>query len=142
MQGAALNAFYSRIQIAPYNVVVIAHEIEGLTKGKKKKIVPTSGTREFSGNVAKYFKHVVYAELKNKSHRFASSSTYSNLVVTGSRFGSVMEDAEIPTLLSIFKPDAVPKNVPKIASKKSDGSAAKKLLEDMKTRAATKKNGG
>ncbi len=138
MQGAALDRFYSRIQIAPYNVVVIAHEIEGITKGQDKKIVPTSGTREFSGNVAKYFNHVVYAEKKNSRHVFASSSTYSSLVVTGSRAGSKVEDAAIPTLLSIFKPEVVPKSVPKIAKPVSNGNKAAALLNKMKAKA----NGG
>jgi hypothetical protein len=108
LQGYALDRFFSRIQVAPYHVIVISHVTEGNTKGKKKMLVPMAGTANFSGNVAKYFNHVIYTEVKNRKHRAYSSSTFANNVVTGSRLGSAIEDAPYPDLVSIFKPELAP----------------------------------
>lgn len=103
--GKLLDIFLSHIQQASYNVIVISHETEAETEGKKKTLVPVGGTRNFSRNVAKYFDHVIYAERKNKKHVFSSSTTYATTILTGSRTGAVMESEEEPTLLTIFKPE-------------------------------------
>ena len=102
--GKLMDIFFSHVQQAPYNVVVISHETEAETEGKKKKLVPVAGTRNFSRNVAKYFDHVIYAEVKNKKHIFSSSTTSSNTILTGSRTGVDME-AGSGSLLEIFKPE-------------------------------------
>ena len=102
--GKLLDMFLSYLQQASYNVVVISHEAEVETEGKKKTLVPVGGTRNFSRNVAKYFGHVVYAERKNKKHVFSSSSTYATTIMTGSRTAVEVEGMEKPSLLSIFKP--------------------------------------
>ena len=110
--GKLLDIFLSHIQQAGYNVIVISHETEAETEGKKKTLVPVGGTRNFSRNVAKYFDHVIYAERKNRKHVFSSSTTYSTTILTGSRTGAVTENEEEPTLLPIFKPelfDSIPK---------------------------------
>jgi hypothetical protein len=114
--GKLLEIFLSHIQQSGYHVIVISHEQEIVTEGKKAKLVPVGGTRNFSRNVAKYFDHVIYAEIKNRKHTFASSTTYATTILTGSRTGAVL-DAELePSLLQIFKPelyptsDAVPSN--------------------------------
>ncbi len=78
--GKLLDIFLSHIQQAGYNVIVISHEVEAETEGKKRTLVPVGGTRNFSRNIAKYFDHVVYAERKNRKHVFSSSSTYSNTI--------------------------------------------------------------
>lgn len=119
--GKLLDIFLSHIQQAGYNVVVISHEVEAETEGKKKTLVPVGGTRNFSRNVAKYFDHVVYAERKNRKHVFASSTSYSNTILTGSRTDVVMEAEENPSLLSIFKPE--------LMSTKSTGDVGKKAEE-------------
>jgi len=103
--GKLLDIFLSHIQQAKYNVVVISHETEAETEGKKKTLVPVGGTRNFSRNIAKYFDHVIYAERKNKKHVFASSSCYATTILTGSRTDAVMEAGEKPSLLTIFKPE-------------------------------------
>lgn len=103
--GKLMDIFLSHIQQAGYNVIVISHEIEAETEGKKKKLVPVAGTRNFSRNAAKYFDHVVYAEIKNKRHVFASSSTYHNTILTGSRTDVALEDKSEGSLLAIFKPE-------------------------------------
>lgn len=101
--GKLLDIFLSHIQQANYNVIVISHETEAETEGKKKTLVPVGGTRNFSRNVAKYFGHVVYAERKNKKHVFSSSTGYATNILTGSRTGAELEksDSDNP-LLEIF----------------------------------------
>lgn len=103
--GKLLDVFLSHIQQAGYNVIVISHEIEAETEGKKKKLVPVGGTRNFSRNVAKYFDHVIYAEVKNKKHVFSSSTTAATTILTGSRTGAILEDGDECSLLPIFKPE-------------------------------------
>ena len=101
-QGMLLDKILSNIQQATYNIVVISHETESTFEDGRKKLVPVAGTANFSRNTAKYFDHVVYTEVKNKKHNFASSSTYSNGLVTGSRTGVAIEDMKAPSLDGIF----------------------------------------
>jgi len=110
--GKLLDIFLSHLQQARYNVIVISHETEAETEGKKKTLVPVGGTRNFSRNVAKYFDHVIYAERKNKKHVFSSSTTYATTVLTGSRTGVALEDSKEGegSLLQIFKPELYTSN--------------------------------
>jgi adenosyl cobinamide kinase/adenosyl cobinamide phosphate guanylyltransferase len=100
-----IEIFLSTIQQARYNCVVISHEIEAETEGKKRTLVPVAGSRNSSRNSAKAFDHVIYAERKNKKHVFASSTQYATNILTGSRTDVVMEDDGAPSLLAIFKPE-------------------------------------
>jgi hypothetical protein len=102
-QGRVLERIFSILQQAPFNVVVISHEQLVEMEDGKKKIVPIGGTSQFSKTFAKYFDDVVYCELVNKKHKAASSTTYSNSIVLGSRAGKVLETAETPSLLELFK---------------------------------------
>jgi hypothetical protein len=107
---AVVEKFLSQVQQAKYNVVCISHEEEVEMEDGRKKIVPVCGSSKSSRNTGKYFDHVIYTELKNKKHIAASSTTYANNIMTGSRTDIVM-DADInPTLLSIFK-DTTPQPV-------------------------------
>lgn len=107
--GKLLDIFLSHIQQSGYHVVVISHETEAKTEGKKTRLVPVSGTRNFSRNVAKYFDHVIYCEVKNRKHTFTSSTTASTNILTGSRTGIAIENAaDEASLLQIFKPDLYP----------------------------------
>jgi hypothetical protein len=110
--GKLLDIFLSHLQQSNYHVVVISHEIEATTEGKKSKLVPVGGTRNFSRNIAKYFDHVIYCEVKNRKHTFASSTTYATTILTGSRTDVSIEDAssgsQEPSLLQIFKPELYP----------------------------------
>ena len=101
-QGALLEKFLSQVQQAKYNIVFITHEAEVEMEDGKKKLVPICGTTNFSRNTAKYFDHVVYADLKNKSHRFASATTYAANILTGSRTDVSLESQDVPSLLDIF----------------------------------------
>lgn len=102
-QGAIMAKFLSQVQQARYNVVCITHEAEVEMEDGRKKIVPVSGTTNFSRNTAKYFDHVVYCEVKNKKHAFGSSTTYGNNLLTGSRTDVALETDSVPSLLRIFQ---------------------------------------
>ena len=100
--GKLMEIFLSHIQQANYNVICISHETEAELEDGKVKLVPVAGTRAFSRNTAKYFDHVIYAEVKNKKHNFYSSTTSANNLNTGSRTGVTLEDGGQQTLESIF----------------------------------------
>jgi folate-dependent phosphoribosylglycinamide formyltransferase PurN len=100
---AIVEKFLSQIQQAKYNIVCISHEEEVELEDGRKKIVPVCGSSKSSRNTAKYFDHVLYTELKNKKHITASSTTYANNILTGSRTDVFMDADVNPTLLSIFK---------------------------------------
>lgn len=100
--GKLMDIFLSNIQQAPFSVVCISHETEAEYEDGKKKIVPVAGTRNFSRNTAKYFDHVIYAEVKNLKHRFGSATTYSNSIVSGSRTDVVIDESN-PSLLPIMR---------------------------------------
>jgi len=102
-QGQLLDKFLSQVQQAKYNIVCITHVVETELEDGKKKLVPVCGTTAFSRNTAKYFDHVVYCQVSNKKHNFASSTTYANNVLTGSRTDIALEDnTKGATLLDIF----------------------------------------
>ena len=99
---ALVEKFLSQIQQARYNVVCISHEEEVQMEDGRNKIVPVCGSSKSSRNTAKYFDHVLYCELKNKKHITASSTTYANNILTGSRTDVVMESLADPSLFAIF----------------------------------------
>jgi hypothetical protein len=101
--GKVLDTFLSYVQNAPYNVICISHENAVEMVDGKEKIVPTAGTRNFSRNSAKYFGEVIYCEVVNKAHKFASSTTYKNNVLTGSRAGKVTEEGTGHKLLELWE---------------------------------------
>lgn len=127
--GKLMDIFYSHIQQAPYKVVVISHETEAETEGKKKTLVPVSGSRNFSRNVAKYFGHVVYCERKNRKHAFSSSTLYATNILTGSRTDVTLEDSEEASLLQIFKPELyLAQEVKQVQSKPAGSSLSQASL--------------
>jgi hypothetical protein len=101
--GKLMDMFLSHVQQAPFNVVCISHETEVEMEDGKNKLVPTAGTRNFSRNTAKYFDEVIYCEVKNRKHIAASSSTYANNILSGSRTGQVLESQANASLIPIFK---------------------------------------
>jgi hypothetical protein len=101
--GKLMEIFLSHIQQAQYNVVCISHETEAELEDGKTKLVPVAGTRAFSRNTAKYFDHVVYAEVKNKKHNFYSSTTSASNLNTGSRTGIVLESITDSPLITLFR---------------------------------------
>lgn len=108
-QGQLMDKFLSQVQQAKFNICCITHEAEVEFDDGRKKLVPVAGTTNFSRNTAKYFDHVIYAEVRNKKHTFASSTTYANNILTGSRTDVEIEKSDKPTLLDIFKYQTEPK---------------------------------
>jgi AAA domain len=106
--GKLMDIFLSHVQQAPFNVVCISHETETEMEDGKMKIVPVAGTKAFSRNTAKYFSHVVYAEVKNKKHNFYSSTTSAANLNTGSRTGIVLESSPSQALIQMFRQPASP----------------------------------
>lgn len=103
--GKIMDMFFSHVQAAPFNVVCITHEdmVETVMGNGQQKVVPVAGTANFSRNSAKYFDEVVYCEVKNKKHVFASTTTYSNQILTGGRSGFSLESSTEPKLLDLWK---------------------------------------
>jgi AAA domain len=106
--GKLMEIFLSHVQQASYNVVCISHETEAELEDGKIKLVPVAGTRAFSRNTAKYFDHVVYAEVKNKKHNFYSSTTSASNLNTGSRTGISLESISDSPLITLFRSPATP----------------------------------
>lgn len=132
-QGQLLDKFLSQIQQAKFNVVCITHEVETEMEDGRKKLVPVCGTTSFSRNTAKYFDDVVYCEVKNRKHAFASSTTYAGNILTGSRSGMEIEKDSIPTLLRIFSGTKV-QGATAPTSNETNGDKAISLLERMKAK--------
>jgi len=131
--GKLLDIFLSHLQQANYNVVVISHETEIETEGKKKQLVPVGGTRNYSRNVAKFFDHVIYVERKNKKHMVSSSTTGSSTILTGSRSNIAMELEAEASLLQIFRPDLYVSTAVAKAPITS-GAKANSILERLKAK--------
>ncbi len=102
-QGVVSNRIYSILQHAPFNVIVITHEQLVKMEDNKGKLVPIGGTSEYSKEFAKFFDEVIYCEIVNKQHKFASSTTYNGNVVMGSRTGKELEKMEKPSLKLFFE---------------------------------------
>lgn len=101
-QGQLLDKFLSQVQQAKFNIVCISHVVESQQEDGKAKLFPVCGTTQFSRNTAKYFDHVIYCEMKNKKHMFASSTAYANNVMTGSRLDIAIEAQPEASLLEFF----------------------------------------
>lgn len=136
MLGKLMDTFLSHVQNARFNVVCISHETETEMEDGKVKLVPTAGTRNFSRNTARYFGEVVYCEVKNGKHIAASSTAYSNKVLTGSRSGVRLEDSPEASLLRLFgKESAIaPKVVEEKAVASTEGTGGMSKLEQLKAR--------
>lgn len=136
--GKLLDWCLSHIQQATYNVVCITHESEVKMEDGKAKLVPTAGTTNFSRNTAKYFGHCIYVEVKNKKHVAASSTTYQNNLLTGSRTGVALENTEA-NLLRIFKPELFPaEEAPKAGNLQQPGAVASDKLAALRAKMAAK----
>lgn len=139
-----MEIFFSHIQTARYNRIIISHVTEAEQEDKKKKLYPVSGSRNFSAQVAKYFDHVIYLEKKNKKHCAASATTYMNNIMTGSRTNVKMEEMERASLLPIFKPSKdnppVTRTIsPTVNNKLAGTKSTSDLLTQLKVKMNTKK---
>lgn len=143
--GKLLDTVLSHVQQAHYNVVVISHENEVTTEGKRTTLAPTGGTRNFSRNITKYFTDVVYLERKNKKHTCISTTTSSTSVIAGSQSGVDLSIAGEPSLLPLFKPELAPAVAAQVtaakgtAASKATGSTVGKQTSSILARLAAKK---
>jgi DNA polymerase III delta prime subunit len=128
--GKLMEIFLSHIQQASYNVVCISHETEAELEDGKTKLVPVAGTRAFSRNTAKYFDHVVYAEVKNKKHNFYSTTTSAANLNTGSRTGISLENIAESPLITMFR-DTPTQNIP-VNQKQESSDKLKSILSSIK----------
>jgi DNA polymerase III delta prime subunit len=128
--GKLMEIFLSHIQQANYNVVCISHETEAELEDGKTKLVPVAGTRAFSRNTAKYFDHVVYAEVKNKKHNFYSTTTSAANLNTGSRTGIALETITDSPLITMFR-DPPTQNI-QVTQKQESSDKLKSILSSIK----------
>lgn len=136
--GKLMDIFLSHIQQAGYNVICISHETRAESEDKKSKLVPVAGTRNFSRNSAKYFNHVIYAEVKAKRHTFLSSTTASTWIMSGSRSDIAIEDYPEAGLLPIFKPELYPAKKPTPITKTKPTLGGKAKATDILARLKSK----
>lgn len=136
-QGQLLDKLLSQVQQAKFNIVCITHETETEMEDGRKKLVPVAGTTSFSRNTAKYFDDVVYCEVKNRKHAFASATTYAGNILTGSRTGTVLEADEKPTLLRIFAAERTGTQTAPATQHVQDAGRASSLLEKLKSKSAS-----
>lgn len=99
-----VDMFLSYVQQLRCHIICITHDTTAELEDGKERVVPVMGSRNSSRNVAKYFDHVVYAQVVNGKHEFGSSTLYKNGITTGSRSGAVLEkQGKNPSLLDIMK---------------------------------------
>lgn len=103
IQGFLMNKFLTNMQACRQNVICIAHVGETEFEDGRKKLVPLIGTIPYSRNAPKYFDHIVYCEVTNKSHKSGSVTTYAANVISGSRV-----DVDINKYLEGGKPTLRP----------------------------------
>lgn len=101
-QGNLLTLGLLAIQAGAYNCIFITHEMLINMEDGRDKICPTFGTREHSKTTAKYFDHVVYADIRNSRHVFSSTTTAIPNVVSGSRSSVDLEKEPEKLLKAIF----------------------------------------
>lgn len=128
--GKLMEVFFSHVQQLGCHIICISHETEAEMEDGKTKIVPTAGSRNFSRNSAKYFDHVIYAQVSNMKHVFKSATTSTVNIVVGSRTDINIE-ALGNSLLPIFNgkipaPAAAMASPGKIAASGLAGLLAKK----------------
>lgn len=138
-QGALLDRFLGHVQQAPFNVVCISHETETQMVDGKPKLVPVAGTTNFSRNTAKYFDDVVYCNVVNREHKFASASTWSTQILTGSRGNVEIESMGEASLLPFFDPAYI-RERNKEKSEASAPAAQKSRLQEILAKAKAGKS--
>lgn len=94
--------FKSQFQGARYNLIVVCQCQEAELENGVMKLVPSFGSAAMSASFPSAFDHVIYTEIKNKSHRAFSGSLANGSVLTRSRSDFFIENQNKLTLLPIF----------------------------------------
>jgi hypothetical protein len=86
------------------NYIMVAHQmvLENNSIEEKEKFYPLMGSKNFSMTVGSYFGTIIRLELKLRKHTGASSSTASDLFISGSRLGMRIEDEKEPDLSLVW----------------------------------------
>lgn len=93
-QGNLSDRFGLTIQQAPWNCVVISHEILTELEDGSKKIAPVGGTRNKSADFGKYFDDIVYTEIVGGKFMAWSHQVDKSRTILGSRTGKKLQDAK------------------------------------------------
>lgn len=101
--GAMSDRFGSTWQSAPYNVIVISHEVSAPMENGTKKITPVGGTRNQSSDFARYFDDAVYTEIIGGQYKAQVSAGDKSQVVIGSRTGKVLKPAKVGERVSLLE---------------------------------------
>lgn len=102
-QGTLLEKYLDYVQNSTFNSVTIAHEMGVDQVDGTEKVMPAGGTKNFARNVAKYFGHIIYCDVKNSKHRAASSTTAHTKILTGSRTNIEVASDPHKLVLDIFR---------------------------------------
>lgn len=106
--------FKSQFQGAKFNLIVTCQCQEAELENGVMKLVPSFGSATMSANFASAFDHVIYTEIKNRTHKAFSSSVASGTVLTRSRSDFCIENLDKPSLLPIFSGEMPQKTNPVI----------------------------
>jgi hypothetical protein len=106
--GVLLERFLDYCQCAPFNVVVITHEMGIEQEDGIEKLMPSGGTKNFARKIAKYFDHVVYCSLKNRKHCASSVTTDDNKVLAGSRTDVVVSHLDPHSMARLLGKKGLP----------------------------------
>lgn len=101
-QGQLLDFIFAKAQAAPFHTIFISHEADIEQEDGSSKITPIGGTRNYSKNLARFFDHVIYCQVKNKKHSQISLSTENAKIIAGNRFNIDIQavDGGLATLLN------------------------------------------
>lgn len=104
-QGAMSDRFGTTIQNAPWNCVVISHEVLTEMEDGTKKISPVGGTRNKSADFGRYFDDIVYCDVISGKFVAVCHQGDRSRTVLGSRTGKKLQDAKGNQLglLELFK---------------------------------------
>jgi hypothetical protein len=91
-QGAMSDRFGTTIQNAPWNCVIISHEVLTEMQDGSKKIAPVGGTRNKSSDFGRYFDDIVYTDLVNGKFLAYAHQADKTRTVLGSRTGKKLQD--------------------------------------------------
>lgn len=100
LMGKILSVFQNGLNC---HLACSTHPIEVEMEDGSKKLVPISGTTNFSRNTAKYFDHIVYISMVGPIRKFTSLATTNPKICAGSRYSVDLSKDKDPTLLNFFK---------------------------------------
>lgn len=93
-EGLYLSRIFLRMQNFPVNLVTIAHEDLVELEDGTKKLVPSSGTKNFAKGVAGYFTTVVHCSYANGKFKVATSSEDDRLGISCAANGHRLKEGE------------------------------------------------